>query len=443
MHPRKQPSPGIRKAPQFRSDANRKADQGTGGRVVRRVTIAQVAEEAGVSAMTVSNVLNGKPGAAEDTRRRVLEVAGRLGYQPNVSARNLRAGRSGLIGVMALDLTNQYGLEIVRGVADALAEAERELLINATYQDAIRERERIEFLGRGLVDGVLLVAPVLEDQALEALARANLPCVIIDPRRLDVPFPRVTVDNYHGMRAAAQHLLDLGHTKIAYICGEPDMESTAVRFQGYSDAMRLAGVEVDERLVAACDFSYACGFRMRLPTELMKRGSTAAPRTPVAPGAPGVGRPGRITFPGDGPDVVLHQTRRGAAPGGQLERQADRRPLSPVGQLSVKDERGSNDPDTDHKHIMFTTFERPGGPFCEPAGPVSPALAEGPSFFRSAGEWVQISDHFTTGRYGAASSADGLSWRPCRVSMPAGARRASVLDMAAVPVPLTTGVPQW
>jgi LacI family transcriptional regulator len=402
MHPRKQPNPRIRKAPQFRSDANRKADQGTGGRVVRRVTIAQVAEEAGVSAMTVSNVLNGKPGAAEDTRRRVLEVAGRLGYQPNVSARNLRAGRSGLIGVMALDLTNQYGLEIVRGVADALAEAERELLINATYQDAIRERERIEFLGRGLVDGVLLVAPVLEGQALEALARANLPCVIIDPRRLDVPFPRVTVDNYHGMRAAAQHLLDLGHTKIAYICGEPDMESTAVRFQGYSDAMRLAGVEVDERLVAACDFSYACGFRtatrliadhrptaliggadlialgavdaarahglhvpgdfsvigfddlpqaaqsfpglttvrqplhdmgvtaaralltlvdgqqllledMRLPTELMKRGSTAAPRTPVAPGAPGVGRPGQITFPGDGPDVLLHQTRRRSA----------------------------------------------------------------------------------------------------------------------------------
>ena len=348
--------------------------------MTRRVTIAEVAEEAGVSAMTVSNVLNGKPGAADDTRRRVLEVAERLGYQPNVSARNLKAGRSGLIGVMTLDLTNQYGLEIVRGVADALAEAERELLINATYQDAIRERERIEFLGQGLVDGVLMVAPVLEEATLEVLRRANLPCVIIDPRRLDVPLPRVTVDNYHGMRAATQHLLDLGHTRIAYIRGEPDMESTTVRFQGYSDALRLAGVEVDERLVAACDFSYACGFRtaarliaehqptalmagadlialgavdaarahglevpgdlsvvgfddlpqaaqsfpglttvrqplhemgltaarallslvegqqlllddMRLPTELVIRSSTVAPRTPDAPGAPSAARP--------------------------------------------------------------------------------------------------------------------------------------------------------
>lgn len=227
--------------------------------MARRVTISQVAEEAGVSAMTVSNVLNGKPGAAEDTRRRVMEVAERLGYQP--SARSPKAGHSGLIGVMTLDLTGQYGLEIVRGVADALAEAERELLINATYQDAIRERERIEFLGRGLVDGVLMVAPVLEEQTLEVLRRTGLPCVIIDPRQQDVPLPRVTVENYHGARAGIQHLLDLGHTRIAYIRGEADLESTGIRFQGYTDALQLAGLAVDERLVASCDFSYGCGFR--------------------------------------------------------------------------------------------------------------------------------------------------------------------------------------
>jgi LacI family transcriptional regulator len=226
-----------------------------------RVTVSQVAEEAGVSAMTVSNVLNGKPGASEETRRRVLEVAERLGYQPNVSARALKGGRSGLIGVMTLDLTTQYGLEIVRGIADELAGVERELLINATYQDAVREQERIEFLGRGLVDGVLMVAPVLEDQTVELLRRKNLPCVVIDPRRLDVPLPRVTVDNYHGMRRGTQHLLDLGHTRIAYIRGEADLESTSIRFQGYCDAMRLAGVDVDERLIASCDFTYAHGFR--------------------------------------------------------------------------------------------------------------------------------------------------------------------------------------
>jgi LacI family transcriptional regulator len=227
-----------------------------------RVTIAQVAEEAGVSAMTVSNVLNSRPGASEETRRRVLSAAERLGYQPNVSARNLKAGRTGLVGMMTLDLTGQYGLEIVRGIADELASDEREMLISATYQDAVRERERVEFLARGLVDGVLMVAPVLEDDTMELLRRKHLPCVVIDPRRLDLPLPRVTVDNYGGMRQATQHLLDLGHTRIAYLRGIADLESSAVRYQGFHDALRLAGVAVDESMVAESDFTYTQSFRI-------------------------------------------------------------------------------------------------------------------------------------------------------------------------------------
>jgi LacI family transcriptional regulator len=212
--------------------------------------------------MTVSNVLNGRPGASEETRRRVLDAVERLGYQPSLAARSLKSGRTGLIGVMTLDLTGQYGLEIIRGIADELASNEREMLINATYQDAVRERERVEFLARGLVDGVLMVAPVLEEDTMRVLRRKKLPCVVIDPRHVDVPLPRVTVDNYGGMRQAAQHLLDLGHTRIAYIRGNADLESSAVRYQGFHDALRLAGVDVDERLVTESDFTYTQGFRI-------------------------------------------------------------------------------------------------------------------------------------------------------------------------------------
>jgi LacI family transcriptional regulator len=227
-----------------------------------RVTITQVAEEVGVSAMTVSNVMNGKPGASEETRRRVMEVAARLGYRLNVSASSLKGGRSGLVGLMALDLTSQYGLEILRGVAEELASAERELIVNATYHDAVREKDRIAFLGRGLVDGVIMIAPALEDETVELLLRRKMPCVIIDPRRLDIPLPRLSVDNYHGMRVGTQHLIDLGHTRIAYLRGLDDFESASIRFQGFQDAMRLAGLDVDARLVASCDFSYASGFRV-------------------------------------------------------------------------------------------------------------------------------------------------------------------------------------
>ncbi|HEY5457758.1 MAG TPA: LacI family DNA-binding transcriptional regulator [Acidothermaceae bacterium] len=226
-----------------------------------RVTIAQIAADAGVSAMTVSNVLNGKPGASDETRSRVKKVAESLGYVPNVAARSLKSGRTGMVGVVTLDLTMQYGLEIVRGIADELANAELEALINATYHDSVRECERIDFLTHGLVDGVVMIAPVLEEPTISLLLGRNVPAVVIDPRRIDVALPRVTVDNYHGTRRAAEHLIELGHERIAYIGGDLDLESSTIRFAGFHDAMRLAGLTVDDRLVAYCEFSYAGGFR--------------------------------------------------------------------------------------------------------------------------------------------------------------------------------------
>jgi hypothetical protein len=97
--------------------------------------------------------------------------------------------------------------------------------------------------------------------------------------------------------------------------------------------------------------------------------------------------------------------------------------------MAFKDERGINDPATDHKHILVTTFARPGGGFTEPHGPVSPAAVEGPSFYRRGGDWVLLFDHYLEGRYGAAVSADTLDWRPAEVSLPSGARHASVLTL--------------
>jgi LacI family transcriptional regulator len=232
-----------------------------------RVTIAQVAAAAGVSAMTVSNALNGRPGASETTRQRIVETAARLGYVPNLAARGLRGGRTGLIGVLALDLTSQYALEIVRGIADELAAVELELLISATYQDAGREKDRVAFMTSGHVDGVLLIAPALEPATVKTL-RA-VPTVVIDPRRLDLPLPRVTVTNYQGTRDSTQHIIDLGHREIAYIGGDPDFESSAERYRGYRDAMRLAGLPVDRRLVREADYSYDGG--RRAATSLLKR----------------------------------------------------------------------------------------------------------------------------------------------------------------------------
>ncbi|MFF4835458.1 LacI family DNA-binding transcriptional regulator [Streptomyces sp. NPDC001315] len=222
-----------------------------------RVTIAQVAAEAGVSAMTVSNVVNARPGASEATRQRVLQVAKRLGYTPP-SARNGKRGRTGLIGVLTLDLTAQYSLEIVRGIAQEVADDERELLLRACL-DAIHERDRIAAFAGGLVDGLLLIAPVLDPDTAQEIQAGDLPVVVIDPRRLDLRLPRVTVDNYDGGRAGTHHLIEAGHRRIAYIRGEDDHESTELRYRGYADALRLAGIQPDPALVASSNFNHQGG----------------------------------------------------------------------------------------------------------------------------------------------------------------------------------------
>jgi len=109
--------------------------------------------------------------------------------------------------------------------------------------------------------------------------------------------------------------------------------------------------------------------------------------------------------------------------------------------MAFKDERGVNDPSTDHKHILVTTFARPRADFSEPTGPVSPAAVEGPAFFRRDGEWVLLFDHYLEGRYGAASSADGVEWAPAEISLPPGTRHASVLTVPHDRVPLLDGAP--
>lgn len=238
-----------------------------------RVTISQVAAAAGVSAMTVSNVVNGRPGAAEATRLRVLEVAQRLGYRVNRTAQQLRVGRTGLIGMFTVDLTSEFIHAILQGVAEETALDERELLLNVSV-DAAEEAPRARLFGETLTDGLLYVAPALSEETLRTISELRIPAVVIDPRRLDVPLPRVTVDNYHGLRAATEHLIALGHTRIGYIRGEEDHDTTQVRRRGYVDAMKLAGLRVEAQWEEEANFSYESGFAAA--TVLLARGEVTA-----------------------------------------------------------------------------------------------------------------------------------------------------------------------
>ncbi|GAA4491399.1 LacI family DNA-binding transcriptional regulator [Microbacterium panaciterrae] len=178
-----------------------------------------------------------------------------------------------MIGIISLDLISEYSHEIVRGIAEAISDDERELLMHVSV-DAIRERERIEFMARDLVDGLLLIAPMLEPETVELLQSLRIPVVVVDPRQLDVGLPRVTVDNYEGVRTATEHLIGLGHERIGFIRGEEDLESSEARFRGFADAMQLSGLAVDPESVATSGFSYTSGFKAA--TQVLERTNLTA-----------------------------------------------------------------------------------------------------------------------------------------------------------------------
>jgi LacI family transcriptional regulator len=218
------------------------ARSGAGG----RVTMQQVAAEAGVSVSTVSKVINGRYGVSSDTVDNVNAVIERLGYEASLVARSLRNHRTNVIGVLVADF-EPFSAEVLKGAADAIHGSGFELV---AYSSGGRvdehvgwERRYLSRLMGTLVDGAVLVTPTVTDVQFDG------PIVAVDPHTGSSRLPTVTADNLQGARLGVQHLLELGHTRIAMITGRDDLVSAQRREQGYREALAAAGLPVDEALM--------------------------------------------------------------------------------------------------------------------------------------------------------------------------------------------------
>lgn len=215
------------------------------------VKMNDVARAAGVSTMTVSNVINGRPGASDDTRARVLEAVARLGYRVNLTARSLRAGRGGAIGLLVPHLDGPYYSHLAARL-DTLARARGyHVIIERT--GASREGELAAISAERVrpYAGVVF-SPVQLDTADVRDAGIEVPVVLLGERRLSGGFDHVMMDNVGGARLATSYLLERGARRIALIGGRDDdgVDSMAtLRGRGYRAAHADAGVPVDERLV--------------------------------------------------------------------------------------------------------------------------------------------------------------------------------------------------
>jgi DNA-binding LacI/PurR family transcriptional regulator len=207
------------------------------------VTMRDVARRAGVSVKTVSNVVNGYPYIRESTKSKVLEALDALGYRMNISARNLRSGRTGIIALVVPELSQPYFAELADAVIGA-AEA-RGLTVLIEQTNAVRERElRVLSSDRAhLVDG-LLFSPLALGPADAGHLRTPIPTVLLGERIFHGPVDHVVIDNVNGSRAATEHLIATGRRRIAVIGTHPGEEigTARIRHDAYLSAMRDAGL---------------------------------------------------------------------------------------------------------------------------------------------------------------------------------------------------------
>lgn len=218
-------------------------------------TMADVARLAGVSVKTVSNVLNDYPYIRDSTRSRVLAAIDELGYQVNVTARSLRSGRTGMIGLAVPELGQPYFGELADEILAAARRQQVQVLIEPTGYTRDGELAALREPRRGLIDGLLFSPAVLEQSEVHLLEDLGFPFVLLGEQVFSEHVDHVTMRNVEGARAATDLLLDHGRRHIAVIgmLHATTAGAASLRFEGYRGALADRGVEVDPQLLGWAD----------------------------------------------------------------------------------------------------------------------------------------------------------------------------------------------
>lgn len=228
---------------------------------VKRLTIKDVAQTAGVSVGTASRVLNGNAQVRPELRRKVQAAISDLGYAPNAIAQSMRVRSTHTIGCVIREINLSALAAFVRAAHDVLDDAGFSLLLSNSEGRRDRERELLARLGRRQADGIMIgpYTPITEEFD-SFLHRLNIPIVLID-RDQPAWADAVMTDHAAGIRAATEHLLDLGHRRIAILTGSIELYPARERVRGYREALRVRELDADPSLIEASSFLPNDGFR--------------------------------------------------------------------------------------------------------------------------------------------------------------------------------------
>ena len=219
------------------------------GKRTHKPRIKDIAEQLGVSVATVSRALNDKPGVADDLRKRVIEMAAKLDFTPNMAARSLNGARTGAVAFVVhqhgMPMANdQFYFVMLRAVERTLSKHGYHAMIATVGEREDGRSEELRVVSERRVDGVILAGPDINSSLALSAIQHGLPVVLLDNALERTPSDSVVCDNRDGARAAVEHLLSHGHERIAFVGGPRAWLSTRERRAGYEDAMREAGLEI-------------------------------------------------------------------------------------------------------------------------------------------------------------------------------------------------------
>jgi LacI family transcriptional regulator len=237
-----------------------------------RITIKDVAERAGVDPSTVSRVINNDRGLSvrKETSLRILEVIKELGYQPNSIARNLRRQTSDAVGMLIPDIINPLFPEIIKGIESSASAKDLSVILCNTDDDPEKELKMIRFLLGRMVDGFLLASVHMRDETIAEVEKSGIPYVLVNRGNRKGSGAYVVADNAAGARLAVQHLIDLGHKRIAHIAGFLYTDTGIERLEGYRKVLNGANIPFNPEYMVETGYKEAEGYKamskmLRLP----------------------------------------------------------------------------------------------------------------------------------------------------------------------------------
>ncbi|MGZ3672798.1 MAG: LacI family DNA-binding transcriptional regulator [Ktedonobacterales bacterium] len=227
------------------------------------MTLKELGRLAGVHPSTVARVLNDDPRqrVSEAVRVRILALAHEHGYRPNHLARSLRMKRSFVVGTVIPDIANPFFAILFRGIEDALAASGYSVIMANTDDEPAREQRSIEMLRGRQVDGLLLATARREDPTIAALTAAGFPFVLVNRHTDPIRGNAVVPNDYAGAASGVEHLIALGHRRIAHIAGSDDMSTGHTRRRGYVDTIQCHHLPADPELIVRGSFREAGGYQ--------------------------------------------------------------------------------------------------------------------------------------------------------------------------------------